>query len=286
MAVFTIAPLLLVAFYALTVEQPDGRFVLSLEGFRNILQSPPKALDVLFLKELGLVVTVPLYIDVFARSLEIALASTLFCLLLGYPVAYILARRAARLRGGSDALLMLFVIPMWMNTLLRTYAWLAILEPKGLVNNLLEGIGLPAQRLLYNEFAIGLGMVYNYLPFMVLPIYSVLVKISPSVVEAAEDLGADRTRVFTKVVFPLSLPGVVSGINMVFMPAMTTFLVPNLLGGGRYMLIGSLIERQYLVMRDQTTASALSIVLLLFVLATMRFVTRYEKENEGGGLLL
>jgi spermidine/putrescine transport system permease protein len=287
MVVFTLAPLLLVAYFAFTAVQPDGSTVFTFLGFEKIVGGDRVPLDLLGLQKVfGITVEVPLYLNVFVKSLQIALLSTLACLLFGYPAAYLLARRTATRRGGTDLLLLLFVIPMWMNALLRTYAWLALLEPNGIVNTMLSAIGLPRGQFLYNDFGIGLGMVYNYLPFMVLPIYSVLVKVDRSVVEAAEDLGADRTRVFTRVVLPLSMPGVMSGINMVFMPAMTTFLIPNLLGGGRYMLIGNVIERQYMIARDWTTASALSIVLLVFVLASMRMMTRYEKGNEGGGVLL
>ena len=176
-------------------------------------------------------------------------------------------------------------MPMWMNALLRTYAWLALLEPMGIVNTFLGYLGIGPFQFIYNDFGIGLGMVYNYLPFMVLPIHSVLVKISPSLIEAAEDLGADSTRTFLRVTFPLSLPGILSGINMVFMPAMTTFLIPDLLGGGRYLLIGNAIERQFMVSRDMTTGSALSILLMIFVLASMRILTKYEQESSEGGLL-
>ncbi len=285
--VFTIAPLLLVAWFAFTTMQPDGSTVFTFSGFEKIVGGDRVPLDLLGLQKIfGITLDVPLYLNIFVKSLQIALLSTLACLAFGYPAAYLLARRTANRRGGTDLLLLLFVIPMWMNALLRTYAWLALLEPNGIVNTVLSAVGLPRGQFLYNDFGIGLGMVYNYLPFMVLPIYSVLVKVDRSVIEAAEDLGADRRHVFTRVTLPLSMPGVMSGINMVFMPAMTTFLIPNLLGGGRYMLIGNVIERQYMIARDWTTASALSIVLLVFVLASMKFLTRYEKGNEGGGVLL
>lgn len=288
MAVFTLAPLLLVAFYAFTAYDRAGNLYLTLQGFRNIFSAENTiALDFLGLSSLfGINLQVPIYVNVFAQSLQIALISTLVCLLLGYPAAYILARRSQQRRGGSNFLLFLFVMPMWMNALLRTYAWLALLEPTGIINTLLGYIGLGPFQFLYNDFGVGLGMVYNYLPFMVLPIHSVLVKISSSLVEAAEDLGADRVQTFRRVIFPLSLPGIISGINMVFMPAMTTFLIPDLLGGGRYLLIGNAIERQFMISRDMTTGSALSIVLLVFVLASMRALTRYEKESSEGGMLL
>ncbi|MEA4889297.1 MAG: ABC transporter permease [Clostridiaceae bacterium] len=288
MLVFTLAPLLLVAFYAFTAYDSAGHLFFTLDGFRNVFNmADTVALNIFGLNSLfGINIQVPIYINVFAKSLEIALVSTLVCLAIGYPAAYFLAERSKKRRGSSNFLLFLFVMPMWMNTLLRTYAWLALLEPKGIINTFLGFLNISPIQFLYNDFGIGLGMVYNYLPFMVLPIHSVLVKINPSIVEAAEDLGANQIQTFTRVIFPLSLPGIMSGINMVFMPAMTTFLIPDLLGGGRYLLIGNAIERQYMVSRDMTTGSALSILLLIFVLASMRMLSSYEKESsEGGGLI-
>jgi spermidine/putrescine transport system permease protein len=288
MAVFTLAPLFLVAFYAFTSYDQAGHLYLTLAGFRKVFSTVDTvALNVFGLPGLlGLNVQVPIYVNVFVQSLEIALVSTLICLAIGYPAAYMLAERSKKRRSSSNFLLFLFVLPMWMNALLRTYAWLALLEPKGIINTFLGYFNIGPWQFLYNDFGIGLGMVYNYLPFMVLPIHSVLLKISPSVVEAAEDLGANRLQTFSRVIFPLSMPGIMSGINMVFMPAMTTFLIPDLLGGGRYLLIGNAIERQFMISRDLTTGSALSILLILFVLASMRVLTRYEKEyNEGGSLL-
>lgn len=285
---FTLAPLLLVAFYAFTAYDETGKLFFTLQGFRNVVSMEDTvALSAFGLRDLfGMDLQVPIYVNVLAKSLEIALVSTLICLLLGYPAAYILAEHSKKKRNGNNLLLMLFVIPMWMNALLRTYAWLALLEPRGIINNFLGQFNVGPVQFLYNDFGIGLGMVYNYIPFMILPIHSILVKISPSLIEASEDLGARRLQTFTRVTLPLSLPGVMSGINMVFMPAMTTFLIPDLLGGGRYLLIGNAIERQYMVSRDMTTGSALSIVLLIFVLASMKFLTRYEKENSEGGALL
>ncbi|MDD2374191.1 MAG: ABC transporter permease [Eubacteriales bacterium] len=286
MLVFTIAPLMLVAYYAFTSYDSSGNIYFTFEGFKSILSMESTvALDFLGLNSLfGIDLQVPIYINVFAKSLSLALVSTLICLLLGYPAAYILAQRS-RKKQGSSFLLFMFVLPMWMNALLRTYAWLALLEPNGIINSFLSIFNVGPIQFLYNDFGIGLGMVYNYLPFMVLPIHSVLLKIDRSVVEAAEDLGADSRQTFARVIFPLSMPGIFSGINMVFMPAMTTFLIPDLLGGGRYLLIGNAIERQYMVSRDYTVGSALSIMLLVFVLASLRVLTRYEQDNSGGGVL-
>ena len=288
-AIFTLAPLLLVAFYAFTAYDASGKLFFTLQGFNKVFSTADTvALNIFALKSLfGIDWQVPIYVNVFAKSLEIALFSTIICLLIGYPAAWLLARNSqdVKHRGNGNLLLFLFVMPMWMNALLRTYAWLALLEPRGIINSLLGLLNIGPVQFLYNDFGIGLGMVYNYLPFMVLPIQSVLVKISPSVIEAAEDLGANRRQTFLRVILPLSMPGVLSGINMVFMPAMTTFLIPDLLGGGRYLLIGNTIERQFMISRDMTTGSALSILLLVFVLASMRILTRYEKENDEGGLL-
>jgi spermidine/putrescine transport system permease protein len=285
--VFTLAPLLLVAFYAFTAYDPSGKLYFTLHGFSRIFSTADTvSLNIFSLNSLfGIDLQVPIYVNVFAKSLEIALFSTVICLFLGYPVAWFLARHSKSRQKNGNLLLFLFVMPMWMNALLRTYAWLALLEPRGIINTFLGYLNLGPVQFLYNDFGIGLGMVYNYLPFMVLPIHSVLVKINTSLIEAAEDLGANRSQTFVRVILPLSLPGILSGINMVFMPAMTTFLIPDLLGGGRYLLIGNAIERQFMVSRDMTTGSALSILLLVFVLASMRVLTRYEKENSEGGLL-
>jgi spermidine/putrescine transport system permease protein len=202
-------------------------------------------------------------------------------LALGYPLAMILASKEM---SRKNFLILLFVLPMWMNFLLRTYAWMTLLERKGLINTFLSYINLPPLEILYTNEAVVLGMIYNFLPFMVLPIYSVLRKIDPYVIEAAEDLGANSLTVFLKVIFPLSLPGVVSGITMVFMPAVSTFVISRLLGGGQFTLIGNLIEQQFLTVGDWNFGSALSIVMMILILFSMAAMARYEKDYEGGGL--
>jgi spermidine/putrescine transport system permease protein len=184
----------------------------------------------------------------------------------------------------KSLLVVLFVIPMWMNFLARTYAWMTLLEKNGLIATALGALGINLPILLYTENTVILGMVYNFLPFMVLPIYSVLVKIDKAVLEAAEDLGAPPLKVFSRIIFPLSLPGVSSGIIMVFMPALTTFVISRLLGGAHFTLIGNLIEQQFLTTRDWGFGSALSVVLMLMIILSMGIALRYEKENEGGGL--
>ncbi|MDD2534864.1 MAG: ABC transporter permease [Eubacteriales bacterium] len=281
MAIFTLAPLALVVFFSFTAYADSGKLILSVAGFREVFSpTDPVPLDLFGLHSIfKVIVLVPIYVNVFAKSLTIALASTFFCLLLGYPAAWILAQQSRQKRGSSNFLLFLFIMPMWMNALLNTYAWLALLEPKGIINSLLGIAGIGPIQFLYNDFGIILGMVYNYLPFMVLPIHSVLVKISDSLTEAAEDLGANPTQTFFRVIFPLSLPGILAGINMVIMPAMTTFLIPDLLGGGRYLLIGNAIERQFMVSRDYGTGSALSLLLLTFVMVSMLLLDRAGRPD-------
>ena len=258
MMIFVVVPLLLIIYYSLSVAGQPG---LSLENFQRFLE--------------------PVYIKVLWRSVLLALISTVCCLILGYPLAMILAGRDL---SRKNALILLFVLPMWMNFLLRTYAWMTILEKKGLLNSLLVSIHLPPVQILYTNFAVVLGMVYNFLPFMVLPIYAVLRKIDPSVVEAAEDLGADSLTVFRRIILPLSLPGVVSGITMVFMPAVSTFVISRLLGGGQFSLIGNLIEQQFLFVGDWNFGSALSIVMMVLILISMLLMPGSERESAGGGL--
>ncbi len=219
---------------------------------------------------------------VLVRSFILAAFSTGICLLLGYPLAMILASKDFERK---NIMLLLLIVPMWMNFLLRTYAWLTLLEKKGIINSLLSSLNLPTINIIYTTKAVVLGMVYNFLPFMVLPIYTVLSKIDKSVIEAAEDLGANSFITFKKVIFPLSLPGVISGITMVFMPAVTTFVISRLLGGGHYKLIGNLIEQQFLSVYDWNFGSAISIIMMIVILISMGILSKYEEVREGGGLL-
>ncbi|MCL2495006.1 MAG: ABC transporter permease [Oscillospiraceae bacterium] len=258
--VFIVLPILLIVYYSLTVEA-DGHLLLSLENYK-------RAFD-------------PVYLTIFRRSASLSLSCTAICLLLGYPIAYILASREY---AHKSFLLFLFLIPMWMNFLLRTYSWISILERNGLINTALRAIGLPTADLLFNNAAVLLGMVYNFLPFMILPICSVLKKREQSLIEAAQDLGANSRQVFTKLIFPLSVPGVVSGITMVFMPATSTFIISDLLGGAQNMLIGNLIEQQFLRVNDWHFGSAVSVILMLVFLASFGIFSAIDKD-EGVGLL-
>lgn len=226
----------------------------------------------------------PIYFKVFFRSVILAGGSTLICLIVGYPVAYLVSKVNVSKRG---TLILLFILPMWMNFLLRTYAWVAILGKNGLLNTFLGWFGIPHTSILYTNAAILLGMVYNFLPFMVLPIFNSLSKMDNDLINAARDLGANSFQVFTKVIFPLSLPGVISGITMVFMPAVTTFAISRLLGGGKFMLIGDLIEQQFTVVGDWNFGSAVSIFMMIIILISMAVMSRFEDESdkEGGGLL-
>ncbi len=261
MIIFTLIPLALVLFYSVVIFE-NGAMVFSIDNFKRVME--------------------PIYLTVFLRSLKIAVISTVICLILGYPMAMILAGKNL---SNKSLLVVLFVIPMWMNFLARTYAWMTLLEKNGLIATAFELIGIKLPALLYTENTVILGMVYNFLPFMVLPIYTVLVKIDKAILEAAEDLGAPPIKVFSRVIFPLSLPGVSSGVIMVFMPALTTFVISRLLGGAHFTLIGNLIEQQFLTTRDWGFGSALSVVLMLMIVLTMGFALRYEKENEGEGLM-
>lgn len=261
MAVFIIVPMFLVIYYAFSADA-GGETVFTFDNFRRAFE--------------------PMYVGVFLNSIKIALISTLFCLILGYPVAYILSQREY---SRKTTLFFLFAVPMWMNFLLRTYGWLSLLETNGVINTILAFIGLPKFNILYTDTAVILGMVYNFLPFMILPIHTSLTKIDYSLVESAQDLGANPFGVFRKVVLPLSIPGVISGITMVFMPAVTTFVIPSILGGGQYILIGNLIERQFLSSYDWGFGSALSLILMVVILISMMVVSAVDKDSEGGTLM-
>lgn len=222
----------------------------------------------------------PLYIKIFFVSILLAIASTVLCVLIGYPVAYFISRMKDKWR---NSLMLLFVVPMWMNFLLRTYAWLTLLGNNGLINKFLGLFGIAPLNLMYNMSAIMLGMVYNFLPFMVLPIYSTLVKMDKSLIEAARDLGATNSQIFKKVILPLSLPGVYTGITMVFIPAISTFVIPDLLGGNRFYLIGNLIEKQFTFTGDWAFGSAISIVLIAIMFILLLLQNLFEKKEATGG---
>ena len=260
MILFTIIPAILILSYGFTYTDDSGLHF-TLDNFKRFMD--------------------PIYLNVLGRSVYLAFISTLVCLILGYPMAMILAKSKVKTR---NMMVLLLIIPMWMNFLLRTYAWMNILEKSGLLNKFLTFLALPTLDIMYTSGAVVLGMVYNFLPFMILPIYTVLSKIDNKLIEAAQDLGANKSTVFRKVTFPLSIPGVISGVTMVFMPAVTTFVISRLLGGGQYTLIGNLIEQQFLTTLDWNFGSAISVVLLIVILISMAIMAKYDKDKEGVGL--
>ena len=222
----------------------------------------------------------PLYLRILWRSVVLATLSTAACLLVGYPAAYAISRTKPKT---SSMLILLFVIPMWMNFLLRTYAWITLLGRNGVLNKVFHLIGLGPFDMMYNQGAILMGMIYNFLPFMVLPIYTILQKTDRSYLEAAQDLGANPATAFLKVTLPLSLPGIYSGILMCFIPALSTFVISSLLGGNKYYLVGNIIEQQFRQTGNWPNGSAIAVVLIA-ILLIMLFVFRQigDKESKGG----
>lgn len=257
MAVFVVVPLLLIVVYAFT--NYDGKF--TLENFTN--------LDV--------------FLQVCGNSLYLAAVATGICLLIAYPFAYFLAQTGPATRKVS----MLFImLPMWMNFLLRTYAWMSILENHGFLNQILALVGIGPLHIINTDAAVILGMVYNFLPFMILPIFSVIEKLDRRYIEAAQDLGAGRAQVFRRVIFPLSVPGVISGIMMVFIPSISTFAISKLLGGGMSFLLGDLIEMQFLGSAyNPHLGSAISLMMLLLVIIAMLIMNRFGDGEEGAVMM-
>ena len=264
MALFVVAPIIMVVIYAFSASV--GGF--TLDNFAKM----------------------GTYTVVFTRSFKLALIATAICVLIGYPVSYKMSKEGPRFQRLAMVLIML---PMWMNFLLRTYSWMAILENNGLLNQLFRKIGLIAFynhifgtdisffRMINTQGAVVLGMVYNYLPFMILPIYSVIVKLDHSLIEAARDLGANSVQVFRRVILPLSLPGVLSGITMVFVPSVSTFAISKMLGGGTEMLLGDLIEQQYMGgAYNPYLGAAISLVMMVIVVICMVVMNRFGEGEE------
>lgn len=251
---FTIIPLILILVYGLSDK--EGKFT-----FENILS-----------------MGTPEHMKALVISVLLSLISTFICLLIAYPLA--LALRGRGVKAGSF-IVFIFILPMWMNFLLRTLAWQTLLEKNGVINGILEIFHIPGISIINTEYAIILGMVYNFLPFMVLPIYNVLAKIEDSVINAATDLGANRWQTFLHILLPLSIPGIVSGITMVFVPALTTFVISNILGGSKILLIGNVIEQEFTKGGSRNIGSGLSLVMMLFILLSMALIAKYDKQEEG-----
>lgn len=259
--IFIVLPLFLILAHALSANTDLSEFAFTLDNFSRFFE--------------------PLYVKILITSLILAGLSTILCLIVGYPVAYIISKMSEKVRNN---MILIFIIPMWMNFLLRTYAWLTLLGNKGLINKFIGIFGLGPWDLMYNSKAIMIGMVYNFLPFMVLPIYTVLLKMDQKLIEAAKDLGANDFEVFTKVIFPLSLPGIYTGITMVFIPAISTFVVPNLLGGNNFYLIGNLIEKQFTFTGDWGFGSAISMILIVIMLLILVVPKLFNKKIKTGDL--
>lgn len=264
--IFILFPLILILVYSV-----NGNTIMGISDFQFSLSNFQRFFE-------------PLYLKILFVSLGMSLLSTVICLIIGYPVAYIIANLDKRLR---ESLILLFIIPMWMNFLLRTYAWLTLLGQNGLINKFLGIFGIAPLHLMYNMKAIMVGMVYNFLPFMVLPIYTTLLKIDKNLIDASNDLGANRIQTFRKVVLPLSLPGIYTGITMVFIPAISTFVIPNLLGGNKFYLIGNLIEQQFTFTGNWAFGSAISIVIIVIMLIFLMISKKYDSKKfekaTGGG---
>ena len=250
--IFILVPLIMVVWYGLT--DAEGRFTLA-----NVAA-----------------IADPAHSKAFLMALLFSFIATAVCLLLAYPLCMFLVETQ---KSQNSFLTMLLIVPMWMNFLLRTYAWQSILEKTGIINTFLTSVGLHPLRMINTPGAIILGMVYNFLPFMVLPIYNVLEKIDSNVINAARDLGANSRQTFTRVIFPLSMPGVISGITMVFIPALTTFVVTSLLGGGKILLIGNVIEQEFMVAYDWNLGSGLSLVLLVFIIISVVVSAVTDREE-------
>jgi spermidine/putrescine transport system permease protein len=251
---FIIIPLLMIVYYGLTDK--EGNFTL-----QNLAQ-----------------ITTPENMKALGLALLLSFISTIICLVLAYPLAMILSEKNV---NQSSFIVLIFILPMWMNSLLRTIAWQNLLEKNGIINSVLGFFHLPAQGLINTPYAIVLGMVYNFLPFMVLPIYNVLAKIDKDVIFAARDLGANNLQTFTRIILPLSVPGIISGITMVFVPSLTTFVISDLLGGSKILLIGNVIEQEFKQGSNWNTGSGLSLVLMIFIIVSMALIAKYDKDGEG-----
>lgn len=260
-SIMIVIPVLLIFLYSITINE-DGIIQFTLSHYINFFNKS----NLLILN----------------KSLTLAIETTIFCLLFGYPVAMIISQMN---KSKQNAIILFLILPMWINMLLRTYAWLLILGRHGVVSSLLNIIGISFDSLLYTDSAVLLGMVYNFIPFMILPIYTALIKIDKNLIESANDLGANSIQTFIKVIFPLSLPGVITGIIMVFLPSISSFAIPELLGGGHYVLIGNLIEKQFRELNNWSFGSAISMIIMIFILISMMFMKKNEVKSKSGGAL-
>jgi len=252
MVVFILVPLVMIGYFAFTTDGGD----FTIQNVSDVGQ----------------------YANIFVRSIWLSLIATVICLVIAYPVAFILSRMDKHKQG---TMLMIVMLPMWMNFLLRTYAWMTLLGNNGIINNILGAVGLGPFQMKNTSGAVVLGMVYNYLPFMILPLYSVMVKIDKSLLEAASDLGCSSASTLFRVVVPLSMPGITSGITMVFVPAISTFIISRMLGGGSNLLIGDLIEMQFLGNAyNPHLGAAISLVLMVIILVIMTVMNQFDPDDQ------
>ena len=255
-----VVPLLLIVLYSVTAGDNSVLTIhFTLDNFKKISD--------------------PVYLNVFIKSRKMGLITTGICVVFAYPMAYIIAKFDESVQ---DILILLVTIPMWINTLLRTYAWISLLSDNGIVNSLLKVLGINPVTMMYTDFSVVMGLVCDLLPFMVIPIHTSLAKMDYSLVEAANDLGANRFQTFTKVIFKLSIPGVISGVTMVFLLSISSFVIPSLLGGRQYVLIGNLIENQFISVGDWNFGSAISIILAIIILGLIRLMKKIDSEEAGG----
>ena len=251
---FIIIPLLMIFYYGLT--DTDGRFT-----FHNLAR-----------------ITTPENLKALGLALLLSVVSTMICLILAYPLCMVLSNLNV---NQSSFIVLIFILPMWMNSLLRTLAWQNLLERNGIINIILGFFHLPALEIINTPYAIILGMVYDFLPFMVLPIYNVLSKIDGDIIAAARDLGANSAQTFLRIILPLSVPGIISGVTMVFVPALTTFVISDLLGGSKILLIGNVIEQEFKQGSNWHSGSGMSLVLMIFIILSMALIAKYDKDGEG-----
>ena len=269
-ALFVVVPLIFIAYYAFT----DNSFSFTTENITRFFTATSN-----MVQEDGSTREVRTYLLIFMRSLRLAVISTLVCLLMGYPIAYIMARAGEK---AQKTMVTLIMIPMWMNFLIRTYAWMTILQDTGIINGILGKFGISPIHIIGTETAVIIGMVYDYFPYMVLPIYSILAKLDGKLLEAARDLGCGTLSVLRRVVFPLSLPGVISGMTMVLIPSISTFYISQKLGNGKFFLIGDAIEGQYTA-NNLHFAAAIAFILMIILLVCMAAVKSFTNRYVAGG---
>ena len=261
-AVMIVAPMLMIVLYAFTTAGNDVTTIrFTLDNFARFFSDQ-------------------VFLDVLWRSLFIAVITTIICVLVGYPIAYAIAQRSEK---SNMFWVLVITMPTWINMMVRTYAWVGILQDGGLINSLLGLFGIGPFKMMYTTFAVVLGMVYNFIPFMILQIHSSLTKMDKSYLEAAADLGANKVQSFLRVTLPLSLPGVLSGITLVFLPAVSSFFIPKLLGGGQYVLIGNVIETQFLTSGDWNFGSAISLIMAVIIMISMYITRKVDTDPAARG---